>query len=199
MPEEIKDDELAQLLGDDSSATTTTPAPAGQPAAPKPSAASAVVKFVDPAALQRDVSISVASMENDIRDHAALLAYYGSKAANARLQRDKIKTSLEINEARISEEIRAKHAAEGSKLTEARLEQLIRIHPKYATLRGMLDEANAVLEQALIAIEAFKQRGSMLIQLSAGARQERAGDIALNAVANKGEAAVAALRNGKAA
>ncbi len=193
MSVELNDDDLNALLTGGEEKGDPIDAP---PRQPKP--ADAITKYIDPAALQRDVAIG-ASIDEDARSHAAMLAYYGTKAAHARRQRDKVKTSLEINEARIAEEIRAKYASEGSKLTEARLEQLVRIHPKYGTLRGMLDEANAVLEHALIAVESFKQRGSMLIQLSAGARQERAGDIALSSISSKGEAAVAAVRGSRAA
>lgn len=192
---DLKDDDLSALLAEDAD---SKPAPIPEAAPKRPNPAAAITKFIDASALQRDVSVG-ASIEEDARAHAAMLAFYGTKASHARLQRDKVKTSLEINEARISEEIRAKYAAEGTKLTEARLEQLVRIHPKYGTLRNMLDEANAVLEQALIAVEAFKQRGSMLIQLSAGARQERAGDIALNSITAKGDAAMNALRGDRAA
>lgn len=158
----------------------------------------AVKQYVDPSEVRRDVTISAGNIEQDLVEHSALVAYYGSLMAQARRQRDRIKTSLEIGEARIAEGIRAKYAAEGTKVTEARVEQLVRIDPAYASLRQMLDEANASLVQAEVAIESFRQRSSMLIQLSAGERVERAGDLAQNRIASSAANAMNALKRNSA-
>lgn len=190
----LSDSELAEILGTE--AAPAAPAPTPAPAATKP-AGSPIKAYIDPAALSKDVSISAASLEEELINHSALLAYYGNMAVNARRQRDKVKTTFEITEAKISEELRAKYAAEGTKLTEARLEQLIRLDPRYATLRQLLDDANAEMERGVIAVETFKQRNSMLIQLSAGERVERAGANASNLSA-RADSAMSAIRQGTA-
>lgn len=172
------------------------PAEAAQP---KPQNDNVVKQYVDPRDVRRDVTIGAGNIEQDLIEHSALVAYYGSQMAHARRQRDRIKTSLEIGEARIAETIRGKYAAEGTKITEARVEQLVRIDARYAALRQMLDDANAALAQAEIAVEAFRQRSSMLIQLSAGERVERAGDLANNRIANSAANAMSAIRNRQSA
>ncbi|MEO9457216.1 hypothetical protein [Chromobacterium phragmitis] len=214
MSQALSDAELDAMLADLPTETTPArkneaagteakaeppPSPAEPPKvvqpSPRPSAGKlAITNFVDPEQLRKDVSISDAKLDEELINHSAMLAYYGGLAAKARLQRDKCKTSLEIGEAKLSETIRQRMMDDGQKVTEARLEQLVRCDPKYAMLRQLYDEANAACEQTLVALEAFKQRSSMLIQLASSSRQERGADLAMRGIDAAKESAMAAIR-----
>jgi len=121
-----------------------------------------IKRFLDPDKLKADLAFSINDLSSAMMEQSAILAYYGVLAAQAAKQVDILKLALENKEAALYQFERNKAATSGEKLTETMLEKRI--------------EATAK-----IAVESFRHRRDMLVQMGLLEREEMKGELRIQA------------------
>jgi hypothetical protein len=143
------------------------------------------MKF-DAEQFMKDVSINDADLSGAILTHASLFAHYAVMDAQAQHQVDKLKLALDVRSARADKKVREGMANSGIKVTESGVEQEIKRSAEYLAAVTALNAAKEVAAMTHTALDAFRQRRDMLIQLGVAAREEMKGEVrVLNAEAAK--------------
>lgn len=124
-----------------------------------------------------DLDIDFNNLNQAFLNQAALYAYYSGIHAQAMRHEARQKLMLEVEEAKIAKAIRDKAAADGTKITEKQIEQEISRTASYVKAVIAYNDAKAQTAVAAGAIESFRQRRDMLIQLGAQAREELKGEV----------------------
>jgi hypothetical protein len=142
-----------------------------------------VRRLIEPSELQRDVAFSTTNLDDAMMTQASMAVHYGQVAAAAQKQLDDLKLVLEITEAKVDRHIRDEVAAEAvddtgkKKLTETQIAKSISLHPQVIAVKKAINEAKQIESEAKTAVEAFRQRRDMLVQIGAGDRLERQGEL----------------------
>ena len=140
-----------------------------------------VKSIVDPQRFKAEVSYSTAGISEAMAEQAGLFADYGVMAARAAKQVNDLELLLENAEAKVYRLVRDNYAKSGDKVTEARLEKEVSVHPAVVSLKRALNEAKQIEAQAKIFVEAFRHRKDMLIQEGAQQRKEMDGETYVSA------------------
>lgn len=146
--------------------------------------------FIDPAQLRADLNFTEATLEEAQFKQASLFAHYAVLYTEAQHHFDTLKTLLEIEEARIGKQARNDGLVSGYKSTEAQVADEVKGDIKIITLKGRINSARAQMELGKLACEAFKQRRDMLVQIGVSKREERAGELRIQAIKTGNETAV---------
>ena len=136
-----------------------------------------VKNFIDAEQLRRDLAFSDTDLSSAMMEQAAMFAHYGVLAAEAARQVDVVKLLLENTEAAVSKLIRDEIASTGEKLTEAAIAARIARHPRVIAMKKALNEAKRVEATAKIAVESFRHRRDMLVQMGLISREEMKGEL----------------------
>tara|TARA_B100002049_G_scaffold198966_1_gene157049 strand:- start:1010 stop:1522 length:513 start_codon:yes stop_codon:yes gene_type:complete len=126
-------------------------------------------KFIDPAKLKEQVAFSDVDIDTAMMQQASLYSYYGNIYAQAQHQADRFKTHMTHVRARVAHAVREDAAEGGKKVTENMVEERIILHPDYIQAAKLANDSRMIAEMARNALEAFKQRRDMLVQV--GKRQ----------------------------
>lgn len=159
------------MTGDDLSETEATP-PVERPKL-------TVKRFFEPGLLKADLQYSVADLSQAMTDQAALYAHYGVQAASAARQTDDMELRLDVTKARVAREVRDAAAIDGRKMSVAEVEAEVLTDQRIIDLRVAVNAAKQVEAEAKTAVEAFRHRKDMLVQLGAGEREEKKGSLTL--------------------
>jgi len=161
-----------------------------------------IKQFLDPDKLKVDLAFSINDLSTAMMEQSAILAYYGVLAAQAAKQVDILKLALENKEAALYQQERKLAAASGEKLTETMLEKRIAANVGIIKLKIDLSEAKRIEATTKIAVESFRHRRDMLVQLGLIEREEMKGELrimakqdAQNAVDNAKARELDRLRN----
>lgn len=138
-----------------------------------------VKDLVDVDQLKRDSAINTADLSSAMMQQTSLLVHYGVLAAQASKQVDNVSMLLKNAEAAAYRQFRDEAAGKGEKVTEAQLEKLVLRAPNVIQMMRALNEAKQIEAIAKIAVESFRHRRDMLIQLGANERKEMEGEIAV--------------------
>jgi hypothetical protein len=147
-----------------------------------------IKKLINPTQLQDDLAFSDVNLSSAMMGQASLFAHYAQISADATGQVDKAKQMRDIIIAKVDKTIRDKYATEGKKVTEKLIEKEVDLHPEVVAMKHKVNEASMVADLAKNALEAFKQRKDMLIQIGVALREEMKGSVSV-----KGPAADAAM------
>lgn len=161
----------------------------------KPPETIKVVNVIDEATLRKDLTYSLTNLSDAMMTQAGLLVDYNTRAAKAAKQVDDLKLLLETTEATVYRVIRDKMIEDGKKITEAQLDRLVATHPRVIRIKKALNEAKQIEAVAKGAVEGFRHRKDMLVQLGASERQEKEGELRMSARDPMGEAARLAILN----
>lgn len=142
-----------------------------------------VTYFIDPERLQRDVSISLTDLDGALMTHASNFVHYAVQAANARRQFERFKAAFEILESRLDSKWRAVLKEENPKTTEAQIRASVVGDVEWKSANVRMIEARTIYELAQDAKEAFVMRRDTLLQLAKDAREERLGQLRVQAEA----------------
>ena len=133
-----------------------------------------------------DIRIEEVDLDNSFRSQASLFANYAVMGFNAMRSAADKKIILDVTRSEIDREIRQRAEDEATaetdpkkvkKITEASITAEIDRTKKYViALRGY-NEAQAIEKLSANALEAFKQRRDMLVQLGANQREDKKGDL----------------------
>jgi len=140
-----------------------------------------VKQFLDPDKLKADLAFSVNDLSSAMMEQSAILAYYGVLAAQAAKQVDLLKLALENKEAALYQRERKQSAVSGEKLTETMLEKRIAVNAEIIKLKIDLSEAKRIEATTKIAVESFRHRRDMLVQLGLIEREEMKGELRIMA------------------
>lgn len=138
-----------------------------------------VKMLIDADQLKRDLTYSLNNLSDAMINQPGMIAHYGVLSAQAARQTDNVKLLLENTEAAVYRKLRDQFAESGEKVTEAQLEKLVTRHAKVIAIKKALNEAKHIEKIAAMAVESFRHRKDMLVQLGADQRQEMQGEIAV--------------------
>lgn len=137
--------------------------------------------FVDPAQLKQDLAFSNNDLTSAMMQQASLFSHYGVLAAQASRQVDVVKLLLENTEAAVYKMLRDQAAVAGDKVTEAQLEKSVSRHDRVIAMKKSLNEAKRVEGITKTAVEAFRHRRDMLVQMGLISREEMKGELSIKA------------------
>jgi hypothetical protein len=130
-----------------------------------------------PEELQKDLAFSNADLTSAMMQQAALYAHYATLAAKFQKIADTKELVVEITESKVDKALRDAAAQAGEKITEAALSKAVKLNKEYIQAVNLCRHA----------LEAFKQRRDMLVQIGVAQREEMKGELFI-----KGREAVAA-------
>ncbi|TXM96261.1 hypothetical protein FV222_18645 [Methylobacterium sp. WL103] len=152
--------------------------------APAPSAPTIRVPkvkiYVDATQLKADIRFSPSDLTNGMVEQAALFVHYGIQASLSSKQVDDLKILLENQEARIGRELRDRLTNLGEKFTEASIAGRVARDRQIIVTKRAVNEAKQVENVAKAALEAFRHRRDMLVQMGLISREEMKGEISVN-------------------
>jgi hypothetical protein len=134
-----------------------------------------------PEELQKDLAFSNADLTSAMMNQAGLFARYAAIAARLQKVADTKELIVEITEAKVDKAIRDAAAKAGEKVTEASLAKSIRLNTDYVKAVQAYNNARMNADLAKNALEAFKQRRDMLVQIGVAAREEMKGELFVKA------------------
>lgn len=136
-----------------------------------------VKDFIDASQLKKDLAFSDHDLTSAMMQQSAMFAHYGVLSAEAARQVDVIKMLLENTEAAVSKLIRDEIATAGEKVTEAAIAARIARHSRVISMKKALNEAKRIEATGKIAVESFRHRRDMLVQMGLISREEMKGDL----------------------
>jgi hypothetical protein len=135
--------------------------------------------FIDAAQLKRDLAFSPNNLTDAMISQASMFSYYGVLAADAAKQVDVVKMLLENTEAAVSQIVRNEAATAGEKITEGAIATRIARHPRVVGMKKALNDAKRVEAIGKTAVESFRHRRDMLVQLGLISREEMKGELSI--------------------
>lgn len=155
------------------------------PTTADPSTASTTYKvrdLIEARQLKTDLLFSPNDLTSAMMDQASLFSHYGILAAEASRQVDVVKMLLESTEATVYKLIRDEAASTATKLTEVQIEKQVSRHSRVINMRKALNDAKRVEATGKTAVEAFRHRRDMLVQMGLISREERKGEMRISAI-----------------
>ena len=148
------------------------------PIAPRPKVTIKVVNFIDGEKLKADLAYSMADLTDAMMKQASMASHYADLAAMATHQVNDLKTSLEVAESKVYRNERDAAIAKGEKTpSDAYLKVLVIAHPTIIAIKRAINEAKQVSAIAHGAVNAWDHRKSTLVQLAAGERTDKQGEL----------------------
>lgn len=142
--------------------------------AKKPKVPSYVIK---PQELSDDTAFDPDNIDDEMMRQAGLYAHYAVKASQAAEAADNAKIKRDITESKIDMEIRDNAAEEGTKLTEGKITAMVKTDVRWVKASKYYNAAKATAELGKYALEAFKQKRDMLVQIGVSMREEMKGEV----------------------
>ena len=142
-------------------------------------------QFIDDTKVKVDISINTADLDSAMIQHAGLEWHYATQTAHARYQYERIKSAVEILEAKLDAEYRESLAAaaegDGDKKkkapTEAAIKATILADRRYASAQSRLHESQHIWKLCEATENAFRSRKDMLLEVARDRRKEREGEL----------------------
>ena len=149
--------------------------------------------FIDGNQLKLEVGIDMTNLDQAMVTHAGLELHYATQTANARYQYERVKSVVEILEAKIDAEMRdvLALAAEVEKKkapTEAAIKAAVLVDKRYSSAKSRLHEAQHIWKLCEAAENAFRSRKDMLLEIARDRRKEREGQMRVMEDSSKDEA-----------
>lgn len=134
-------------------------------------------KFIDGEHLDKDLTLSESNLTEHFIEQAGLFAYYAKAAALAQHQCDKAKLNLELVTSTLDSAIRTELTEEKVKITEALIDNKIKVTSEYAEAQECYLNAKLVVALCKAAVDSMSQRKDMLVQVGAYSREEMKGSL----------------------
>lgn len=143
---------------------------------------SALKTFIDNKQLKVEIGIDMTNLDQAMITHAGLELHYATQTANARHQYERVKSAVEILEAKLDAEMRdtlaATAEAEKKKApTEAAIKAAVLVDKRYSGAKSRLNEAQYIWKLCEAAENAFHSRKDMLLEIARDRRKEREGQL----------------------
>lgn len=180
-------------------------APAASVEPPKPaprvvaaSDGTALNTFIDGEQVKRDISINTADLDTAMIEHPALELHYSMQTAHARRQFERLKSAVEILEAKIDSEVREKWVGE-KKPTEASIKAAVLADKRYSAAQSKLIDAQHIWKLCEATENAFHSRKDLLLEVARDRRKEKEGQMRILEGQEMRESVVKMLRESKVA
>lgn len=131
--------------------------------------------FISPEAMLKDVGFTAETVTSAFISQASLFSYYAAKHARAERQEARAKHNLEIVEAILDKKYRKHFRDEGVKFTETVIANEIIASKMHREATDDYIDAKQICSVCKAAVEAFRHRKDMLIQVGADSREEKKG------------------------
>lgn len=138
--------------------------------------------YIDEKKLKEEISIDMVNLDSAMTSHAGLELHYATQSAHARFQYEKVKSLVEILEAKLDAEVRESlsesAASSGKKApTEASIKAAVLVDKRYVAARSRLIEAQHIWKLCEAAENSFRSRKDMILEIARDRRKEREGDL----------------------
>lgn len=137
--------------------------------------------------MKKDVAFSDVNLDDAMMNQASLYAYYATLAAQAQRTVDRLKIQVDIVESKTHDRITSELRDAGEKVVETAVAKMIQRDPDFVTAQVKLADAKMDAFVAKEALEAFKQRRDMLVQIGVRAREEMKGELRIAAATVEAE------------
>ncbi|MBO6507563.1 MAG: hypothetical protein JJ979_03595 [Roseibium sp.] len=131
--------------------------------------------------LQHDLQINEVDLTNAMMKQSSLFAHYGVLHAKAMRQVEDFKLAEQVVSARVGRQVRDKAVSDKEKLTVDQVKAAVDDNKTVRHVRRCLNEAKQIEQQAKTAVESFRHRRDMLIQIGLRAREEMKGEVRIAA------------------
>lgn len=147
--------------------------------APEPvkAATTSTDDLMDPEQIKIDISINPTDLDNELIRHPGLQLHYALKTAGARRAYERLKSGVEILEARLDSSYRDKLFDGTKKPTEAAIRNALVADPSYAAAQARLIDAQHLWKMCEAVESSFHSRKDMLLEVARDRRKEREGSL----------------------
>lgn len=109
-----------------------------------------------------DLQLDVMDLQTEVGKQASTYAYYSEQLVDAKAERDRLVNRLDLRESQIELDIRKEAEATGLKLTETRIQSLIKVNDEIVKLKADIVEANRAVGILSTTVEALEHKKSMI-------------------------------------
>jgi len=129
--------------------------------------------------VESDLRIDPNNLSEEAAQQGAKYAYYAAVAEEAMADVERLKNEKELRIAELAKEMRAKLQAAGEKITEIRVEQMVKQDARYQRVQEALIEAQRKAGVLRAIEKAFSQRKDMIWVMAMLASREMNAKVAI--------------------
>lgn len=109
-----------------------------------------------------DFQLDIMDLHTEIGKQTSTYAYYSDQLVEAKADRERLLNRLDLRESQIELEIREQAEASGQKLTETRIQSLIKVRDEIVDLKEKIVQANKAVGILATAVEAMEHKKAMI-------------------------------------
>lgn len=109
-----------------------------------------------------DFQLDMMDLQTEIGKQTSTYAYYSDQLVEAKADRERLLNRLDLRESQIELEIREDAEKSGQKLTETRIQSLIKVRDEIVDLKEKIVQANKVVGILATAVEAMEHKKAMI-------------------------------------
>jgi len=109
-----------------------------------------------------DFQLDIMDLQTEIGKQTSTYAYYSDQLVEAKADRERLLNRLDLRESQIELEIREDAEKSGQKLTETRIQSLIKVRDEIVDLKEKIVEANRAVGILATAVEAMEHKKAMI-------------------------------------
>lgn len=109
-----------------------------------------------------DFQLDIMDLQTEIGKQTSTYAYYSDQLVEAKADRERLLNRLDLRESQIELEIREQAEASGQKLTETRIQSLIKVRDEIVDLKEQIVQANKAVGILATAVEAMEHKKAMI-------------------------------------
>jgi hypothetical protein len=109
-----------------------------------------------------DFQLDIMDLQTEIGKQTSTYAYYSDQLVEAKADRERLLNRLDLRESQIELEIREQAEASGQKLTETRIQSLIKVRDEIVDLKEKIVQANRAVGVLATAVEAMEHKKAMI-------------------------------------
>lgn len=174
------------------------PAPTPMPRTVAAGDGTALNTFIDHEQVKADISINTGDLDTAMIEHPGLELHYAMQTAHARRQFERLKSAVEILEAKIDANVREQWIGE-KKPTEAAIKAAVLADKRYSSAQSKLIDAQHIWKLCEATENAFRSRKDLLLEVARDRRKEKEGQMRVFEGQEMRESVLKMLRESKAA
>lgn len=109
-----------------------------------------------------DFQLDIMDLQTEIGKQTSTYAYYSDQLVEAKEDRERLLNRLDLRESQIGLEIREDAEKSGQKLTETRIQSLIKVRDEIVDLKEKIVQANKAVGILATAVEAMEHKKAMI-------------------------------------
>lgn len=109
-----------------------------------------------------DFQLDIMDLQTEIGKQTSTYAYYSDQLVEAKADRERLLNRLDLRESQIELEIRKDAEDSGQKLTETRIQSLIKVRDEIVDLKEKIVQANKAVGILATAVEAMEHKKAMI-------------------------------------